>query len=199
MESPVKLNRRHKVILFLTLAFAGTVLIFDGPLGEGAGVFLIGLALAWAFGSESRAVHWLFVASGLALTIVPMALGWNSHRNSVKRYESQVTEFERKIPELRKRYPLPPLPPPPKGSVPICSSDPLGGWRRVDAPSEANPGTPLPELPAGFKVDLPPKWCLKASASGANMAAVPSTETPGVPPEAFEVGVLGALTDGYLK
>jgi len=36
---------------------------------QAAGIALLGVAFAWAIGSDSRVVHWLFVALGMALLV----------------------------------------------------------------------------------------------------------------------------------
>lgn len=67
MTLAVRLNRRNKTALFLTLLAAGTSLMWGAGTKQTIGIVLLGVAFAWAFGSESRAVHWLFVVLGMAL------------------------------------------------------------------------------------------------------------------------------------
>jgi uncharacterized membrane protein len=74
MERPAGLNRRHKVALFLTLLAAGASLVLNMSAKQTAGVVLLGLAFAWAFGSNSRAVHVLFIALGVLLITFGMAV-----------------------------------------------------------------------------------------------------------------------------
>lgn len=61
------LNRRHKVMLFLTLIAAGLSLVLGAGVAKAGGVALLGMALAWIFGSDSRIVHWLLFGVGIAL------------------------------------------------------------------------------------------------------------------------------------
>jgi len=61
MILPLNLNRSHKVTLFLTVVLAGFAALNAAKMMEVVGILLLGLALAWAFGSDSRVVHWLFL------------------------------------------------------------------------------------------------------------------------------------------
>jgi uncharacterized membrane protein len=47
------LNRRHRVILFITLVITGTSLLAGASLTEGLGICILGVALAWAIGSNA--------------------------------------------------------------------------------------------------------------------------------------------------
>jgi hypothetical protein len=67
MILPLNLNRRHKVTLFLTVLLAGIAALNRAKMVEVVGIFLLGFALAWAFGSDSRVVHWLFLSMGVLL------------------------------------------------------------------------------------------------------------------------------------
>src|SRR5882724_8796830 len=46
------LNRRHKVILFVTLVATGCALLIGAELREALGFMMLGVALAWAVGSD---------------------------------------------------------------------------------------------------------------------------------------------------
>ena len=46
------LNRRHKVLLFMTLVFTGCSLLLGDELRESLGFLLLGIAFAWAVGSD---------------------------------------------------------------------------------------------------------------------------------------------------
>jgi hypothetical protein len=105
MTFPVELNRRHKAALFLTLVAVGVSLVLAAGAKQTAGVALLGAAFAWAFGSNSRIVHWLFVASGSALLVAPIGFDWYTNRHTAEFYERQVAAFEGRIPELAKQYP----------------------------------------------------------------------------------------------
>jgi len=63
----MKFNRRHKVILFLSVLATGLTLLSGRSLAFGFGALCIGLASAWAIGSESKAVHALLLATGLCV------------------------------------------------------------------------------------------------------------------------------------
>jgi hypothetical protein len=104
---PLKLNRRHKVTLFLTLVLAGIAALSGVKMMEVAGISLLGLALAWAFGSDSRAVHWLFLSVGVLLACGTLGLFWLTHESEIDLYTSKVAAFEQRIPELAKKYPVP--------------------------------------------------------------------------------------------
>jgi len=67
MILPLNLNRRHKVTLFLTVLLAGIAALNSAKMMQVVGILLLGLALAWAFGSDSRVVHWLFLCVGVFL------------------------------------------------------------------------------------------------------------------------------------
>lgn len=47
------LNRRHKAILFLTLVFTGCALLLGSELKVALGAMMLGVALAWAVGSDA--------------------------------------------------------------------------------------------------------------------------------------------------
>ena len=47
------LNRRHKVVLFFTLALTGLSLVARNGLGPSLGVALLGCSVAWAVGSDT--------------------------------------------------------------------------------------------------------------------------------------------------
>lgn len=102
----IQLNRRHKLILFLTLIAAGTSLVMGAGLARAVGIVLLGAALAWMLGLNSRVVHWLFLGTGLVIVVGTTALDGYLHHQSVKEYESGVADFERRLPDLAQKYPL---------------------------------------------------------------------------------------------
>jgi len=80
-----------------------------GDLRAGVGFALLGVALAWAIGSDNRVAHWLFVVIGVAGVLsaaVPPALVWNTIRVEEKSYRRQVAAIESSLPELARNYPL---------------------------------------------------------------------------------------------
>lgn len=105
MEFLARLNRRHKVALFLTLVAAGVMLVLGASAKQTAGAVLLGLAFAWAFGSNSRIVHWLFVGLGSALLLGPVGFDRYSLHQAGKDYADEIAAFEHRIPELAKEYP----------------------------------------------------------------------------------------------
>jgi hypothetical protein len=106
MILPLNLNRRHKVALFFTLALAGIAALNAAKMMEVVGILLLGLALAWAFGSDSRVVHWLFLSLGLLLTCLTVGGAWYIHQSYSNLYAQKVAAFEQRIPELANKYPL---------------------------------------------------------------------------------------------
>jgi hypothetical protein len=68
LELVARLNRRHKAALWATLVCVGLVLM-DSGIRDGLGIGCLGIAFAWALGSNYRPVHWLFVVSGLLLLV----------------------------------------------------------------------------------------------------------------------------------
>lgn len=80
----IQLNRRHRVALFLTLLAAGLSLVSASGIQITVGIIFIGVAIAWAFGSNSRLVHALFIVCGLLLATVPILFEWNEHRENSK-------------------------------------------------------------------------------------------------------------------
>ena len=130
MILPFQLNRRHRVALFLTLLGTGASLVLGAGVQQAAGIVLLGTALAWAFGSNSRFIHSLFAVLGFALSVGPLAYHWYSYRATSKKYQERVAEFERKIPELASSYP---------DHIVIVENSLENshlriGWRRVGAP-----------------------------------------------------------------
>jgi uncharacterized membrane protein YqjE len=106
MILPLNLNRRHKVTLFLTVLLAGIAALNGAKMMQVVGILLLGLALAWAFGSDSRVVHWLFLSLGVLLACGTVGLGWYVHQSDTDLYAQKVAAFEQRIPELAKEYPL---------------------------------------------------------------------------------------------
>jgi hypothetical protein len=118
----LRLNRRHKAALFVTLVAAGTGLVSGDTIKTTLGVVLLGMAFAWAFGSDSRVVHRLFLACGLLIVIGTLMYVWHFHREKARLYRDQVTEFERRIPDFAKSYSLLPDPLPPVSSGPVSGT-----------------------------------------------------------------------------
>jgi len=107
MFQNAKLNRRHKAVIFLTVLAVGVCLILGKGLRVASGVALLGLAIGWLFGSNSKVVHALFVMAGLLCLIGPPAFDRQDHRSQARLYQKRVAEFERRIPEFARDYPQP--------------------------------------------------------------------------------------------
>jgi hypothetical protein len=60
----VKLNRRHKAGLFITIVFVGLSLLARESLETAIGFFFLGIAASWAIGSASlRFCYALLIAA----------------------------------------------------------------------------------------------------------------------------------------
>lgn len=104
---PTRLNRRHQFALFTVLGIAGIAAVSGATLTQTAGILLLGLAFAWAFGSDSRGVHWSFVVVGIVLVLgVSILIPWCTSKLEARHYGGKVARFENKMPELARRYPL---------------------------------------------------------------------------------------------
>jgi len=75
-------------MLFLTLIAAGISLLLGAGAAKVIGVALLGIAMAWAFGSNSRAVHWLFFAAGLVLLLGPSSREWYTSSKARKAFKN---------------------------------------------------------------------------------------------------------------
>src|ERR1019366_5853447 len=106
ISCPLNLNIRHKVTLFHTVLLAGIAALNGAKMMQVVGTLLLSLALAWAFGSDSRVVHWLFLSLGVLLACGTVGLGWYFHQSDTNLYARKVAAFEHRIPELAKEYPL---------------------------------------------------------------------------------------------
>ena len=180
------LNRRHKVALFLTLLTTGTWLVSGESARQAIGIALLGAAFAWAFGSDSRLVHWVVTALGSALLLAPVCYEWYEYRDKVKYYERKVVAFEREIPELAKKYSFD------KTAIDPQSGASIGwnGARWVII----SPGTSTHKI--GDEWDgkdwIPesntPSWVREALQQNVNLKAVPSWKMPSyVPPRPFSL------------
>jgi|ERR1019366_4650882 hypothetical protein len=138
MILPLNLNRRHKVTLFLTVLLAGIAALNGAKMMQVVGTLLLGLALAWAFGSDSRVVHWLFLSLGVLLACGTVGLAWLIHQRDTNLYAQKVAAFEQRIPELAKKYPLDKDRPPQQADKWAQYAD-APGWRPV------TPSMPIPE------------------------------------------------------
>jgi hypothetical protein len=176
MTLPGGLNRRHKTALFLTIVAAGVSLLLAAGAKQTAGVALLGVAFAWAFGSNSRIVHWLFVASGSALLAAPIGFDWYTYRHTAKLYENQVAAFESRIPEFAKQHPHK-----------KTSKDPQTGARMGWNGAiwiVISPGTSTHRTGDEWDGKLwtsehdTPKWMSDALQAGVDVDALPSYEKP---------------------
>ena len=180
------LNRRHKAGLFLVLIAAGLSLLFEASAKQAAGITLLGIAIAWAVGSNSQLVHWVFAALGAVLMLAPLCYDWYDHHGATKGYKSTVSAFERRIPELAKQYPYEKSETDPQTGIragwngamwvvlsPGNSTHKIGDeWDGKNWISE--PGTP--------------SWAREALQSNVNLEAMPYYERPDYfPPAPFSV------------
>lgn len=99
------LNRRHKSAIFLVLIAAGITLAADHSLSEGLGVILIGIAFAWAIGSDYRPVHEALLLCGIILAFAPIVFDWNRRQSEIASYQKSVASFESNISFFAKLYP----------------------------------------------------------------------------------------------
>ena len=94
MSLYASLNRRHKVAIFVVLICAGVVLMGDRSLGEGPGVILIGIAIAWAVGSDYRPVHLALLMIGIMMVLGgPIVPGWHDHQSAMAKYQSAMAKY----------------------------------------------------------------------------------------------------------
>ncbi|HVO61415.1 MAG TPA: hypothetical protein VMT53_10805 [Terriglobales bacterium] len=211
MILPLNLNRRHKVTLFLTLVLAGIAAVSGTKMMEVVGILLLGLALAWAFGSDSRVVHWLFLSFGVLLACGTVGLAWYVHQRDTNLYAKEVAAFEQRIPELAKEYPLHK-----SGQIildkdlePYLIKNPQKG-ARGKVPEGSLPEQGVYDLPGGFfRLTMPDghfryfardpdaEYCQKnffawgktqkmwdeAWVAGLDLSEVPSEELPGFSPK----------------
>jgi hypothetical protein len=174
------------VALFLTLLAVGTSLVLDVGAKQSAGIALLGIAFAWAFASNGRLVHWTFAALGWVLVVAPICYNWYDNRGAVRAYESSVTAFERKIPELAKEYPF-------EKTLIDPQTDSRMGWNGamwVVVSSGTSTHAIGDEWDGRKWIPEPktPPWMRKALQGGVNIDAVPYDEKPGFfRPEAFSV------------
>lgn len=98
----MRLNRRHTAGLFLVLVAAGVSLFLEASAKQTAGVVVLGIAAAWAFGSLSLRMLGLLscvlvCAVGLGILGVPVWQDWNLYRTSVQDYDSAISELRQSI------------------------------------------------------------------------------------------------------
>lgn len=99
------LNRRHKAVLFLTLLAAGFSLLQQPYIRVTFGIAMLGLALAWAIGSNSRVVHVLFLLLGLPIAVGPVLSDWYEHRKRIAEFRRTVEALGIQIPRMPKFNP----------------------------------------------------------------------------------------------
>jgi hypothetical protein len=197
MTLALRLNRRHKAALFVILVAAGASLVSGDAMKIGLGIILLGVAFAWAFGSDSRVVHSLFLACGLLIVIGTLMYDWHVHREKARLYRDQVAEFERKIPDFAKSYPVSPY-----AAVPSAKKQqarPSSGYTRVILPDGSCVYYPtsmgyaeimdVTQSEHGGE-DCQAKWYTDAVAAGVEITAIQKEEKPGngkKPPEPFKL------------
>jgi hypothetical protein len=206
MTFPPSLNRRHKAALFLALIAVGVGLLLGAGVKQSLGIALLGMAFAWAFGSDSRPVHWLFVVAGTVLAFAPLVYQWYDQRGAAESYQSKVAAFESDIPALAKQYPI--LDPNDVDKVPtgirLTREDLFHQFRLLPSGKSLSPGDQEEFIQDLLKKC--PNWRTvlvdssereseraqfilfdKAIAGGLNWAALPYYILPGDPPEPFKL------------
>jgi hypothetical protein len=91
------LNRRNKTALCGTLICVGLIVLLGGGVRAAVGIALLGIAFSWAFASDYRLVHWLFVVFGVLL-LVPAAgdgLLWPRNKPEVIKDQTSIIETDR--------------------------------------------------------------------------------------------------------
>lgn len=99
MKTPT-LNRRHKAVIFATVLTLGLALIEGVSARQSLGIALVGMAMTWAVGSDSRLLHAGFLAVGAVLVAGPMVVDYQQYRESKTRYDLAVSDFEKRLPAL---------------------------------------------------------------------------------------------------
>lgn len=92
-----KMNRRHKAALCATLICVGSVVLMGGTVRIAVGLGLLGIAFSWSVGSDTRAVHWVFVATGVILLVAPVwaAVAWPNEKQELISIQNQVIQNDR--------------------------------------------------------------------------------------------------------
>jgi hypothetical protein len=116
----VNLNWRHKAGLFLALAATGLSLLLEFSSKQTVGIFLLGAAFAWIFGSLSLRMLGLTASIllsilGLCIAVIPV---WQERQSNVV----QVQEYDAAITEIRSAVAKTPPRVPPLDSVPEHAS-----------------------------------------------------------------------------
>ncbi len=70
----MNLNRRHKVILFICLVVTGSALLVGAEIKEALGTLLLGIAFAWAVGSQAASTAYKKLKSSSSLVFQLMRL-----------------------------------------------------------------------------------------------------------------------------
>lgn len=88
----VNLNLRHKLALCATLVCVGLIVLLGGGTRAAVGIGILGIAFSWAFGSNHRLVHWLFVIFGVPLLIpaVVDALRWPTDKPEIIKDQTSI-------------------------------------------------------------------------------------------------------------
>lgn len=203
MELVLHLNRRHKTALFLTLLAAGTSLLMGADMKQAGGIVLLGVAFAWALGSSNRIVHAMFITIGLFLVVAPFVFDWYAQRERAAAYQQEVADFEERIPEMARSYPI--VDPQNLAAAPtglMLSRAELAHQIKIKFPAykklsdKAAVDAFLRKYPMWETIlvdsdtgpsQTSPSWWNDAFSAGVNVAALPASQLPGTPPQAFRL------------
>lgn len=93
------LNLRHKLALCATLVCVGLIVLLGAGTRAAIGIGILGVAFSWAFGSNYRLVHWLFVVFGFLLLVPGIldGLSWPRYKPEVLKDQAAILESDRDV------------------------------------------------------------------------------------------------------
>jgi len=92
-------NIRHKLALWAVLVCLGFTVLLGGSARTAFGVVLLGFAFSWAFGSNHRLVHWLFVVAGVILFLPALgdAILWPRTKSELIKLQNSLIDSDRML------------------------------------------------------------------------------------------------------
>ena len=200
METPgpmsISLNNRHKIGIFITALTAGLCLVLGEPFRETSVVIVIGLALAWAFGSPARAPHYCIGSIGALLFFTPLIADVIDHHTAVRRYEESLNSFRSRLPQFAKEHPdlsgglvaqkITALPP---GAVlaPLPRTFTVPNIGMVEFPGNMSSRQVAAALRADKDHAKPPEWYYEALDAGVDPTETERLVSPDDPPKALNM------------